>query len=336
LVIYEVRFEKNRFWSIGELHHPHHFIEECSSQRLLEISKQADLLIFSGYRNYQLRALMMFRQAVGKPWVFWGERMGFRIPISIGALYRRWCLRTLHRSSSEMWGIGSWAVEQYASEFGPDRKYANVPYCSKLMRFSAIDRSAELGRPRRLLFCGSLTHRKGFDILVSCIDELFRNRSDIELVVIGAGALSSQAFKLRQSYGSRVQIRGFLQPQDLPQAFAVCDVLCAPSRYDGWGMVVVEGMAAGMPVISTCATGAAIDLLDESCGWVIRPNDSFSLYKALETATDIDIEKLRKMGDNGRRRAQMLDVEAGTERFISAARRAMNAHPDSIHDRTGM
>jgi glycosyltransferase involved in cell wall biosynthesis len=318
-VIYQARSHKTRFWKACDLLHPHDFLGECSAHKLRHILDQADLVIFSGYRNHHLRTLMSLREASGRPWVFWGEKMGFHVPVSIGALYRKWNLRTLHQSSAGMWGIGSWAVKQFAAEFGRKRSYTNVPYSSDLSAFLAIERKAESNRPRRFLFSGSLTQRKGFSLLLQGMERLLQEGRDVELSIAGAGPLGSLAYKLKKKYGVRVEIMGFLQPQDLPRAYAECDVLCAPSRYDGWGLVVVEGMAAGMPVISTCVTGAAIDLLDDSCGWVIRPGDQISLYGALKSAADVDINRLRQMGMIGRDRARAFDVEAGAKRFLSAA-----------------
>jgi glycosyltransferase involved in cell wall biosynthesis len=324
-VIYQARSDKSRLWKTCELLHPHDFLGECSGQKLRKMLAQADLVVFSGYRDHHLRALMSLREASRRPWVFWGEKMGFQVPVWLGALYRRWNLRILHRSSAGMWGIGSWAVKQFAAEFGQNRSYTNVPYSSDLSGFLAIEREAESNRPRRFLFSGSLTRRKGFNLLLEGMEQLLREGVDVQLSVVGAGPFESQALKLKEKYGGRVEIMGFLQPQDLPRAYGECDVLCAPSRYDGWGLVVVEGMAAGMPVISTSATGAAVDLLDDSCGWVIRPSDQISLYNALKSAADIDTSKLRQMGLMGRERARAFDVEEGTQRFVSAALSAMQS-----------
>jgi glycosyltransferase involved in cell wall biosynthesis len=325
LVVYELRSDKTRLWKSRDLLHPHDFLRECSTRKLFHIVEQADLVIFSGYRNHHLRALMSVREATGRPWVFWGERMGFQVPNSIGALYRKWILRTLHQSSAGMWGIGSWAIKQFAAEFGRNRSYTDVPYSSDLSEYLAIEHKVESGRPRRFLFSGSLIRRKGFDLLLQSMEQLLREGRDVELSVVGVGPLGSQAFRLKKKYGERVDIVGFLQPQDLPRVYGKCDILCAPSRHDGWGLVVVEGMAAGMPVISTNATGAAINLLDDSCGWVIRPGDQISLYNALKSAADIDINKLRQMGMIGRERARTFDVEEGTKRFVSAALIAMQS-----------
>jgi glycosyltransferase involved in cell wall biosynthesis len=324
-VIYQARSDKTRLWKACELLHPHDFLDECSGQQLRHILAEADLVVFSGYRDHHIRALMSLREATGRPWVFWGEKMGFQVPVWLGALCRKWNLRTLHRSSAGMWGIGSWAVKQFAAEFGQNRSYTNVPYSSDLSRFLAIEREVESKRSRRFLFSGSLTRRKGFDLLLEGMEQLLREGVNVELFVVGAGPFESQALKLKEKYGVRVEIMGFLQPQDLPRVYGECDVLSAPSRYDGWGLVVVEGMAAGMPVISTSATGAAIDLLDDSCGWVTRPGDRMSLYNALRAALNIDIRKLRQMGGIARKRAQAFDVEEGTKRFGSAALSAMQS-----------
>jgi glycosyltransferase involved in cell wall biosynthesis len=146
---------------------------------------------------------------------------------------------------------------------------------------------------------------------------------DIEVWIVGAGPLKSRAVQLQKKYNERIEIKGFVQPHDLPEVYKECDILCAPSLHDGWGLVVVEGMAAGMPVISTKTTGAAIDLLNDECGWVAPPGNTASLDNALRRAAALDISAIRKMGAVARLRAQAYDVRNGCERFTAAALDAM-------------
>src|SRR4051794_40755933 len=65
-IVYETRSDKGdiaRLWKSRELLHPHNFLNECTKQELLKSVLRADLVIFSGYRNPRLRALMSSREA---------------------------------------------------------------------------------------------------------------------------------------------------------------------------------------------------------------------------------------------------------------------------------
>ncbi|HEX8246399.1 MAG TPA: glycosyltransferase family 4 protein, partial [Longimicrobium sp.] len=66
----------------------------------------------------------------------------------------------------------------------------------------------------------------------------------------------------------RVRFAGFVQPADLPRWFAAADAFVLPSHAEGWGVVVPEAMAAGLPVLASERVNAAADLVrDGVCGW---------------------------------------------------------------------
>ncbi len=68
----------------------------------------------------------------------------------------------------------------------------------------------------------------------------------------------------------RVEFAGFKDWNELPGEYASADVLCVPSRYDGWGLVVPEGLASGLPVIATDRMGAALEFVETGRnGWLI-------------------------------------------------------------------
>ena len=74
---------------------------------------------------------------------------------------------------------------------------------------------------------------------------------------------------------------GFRQWHELPDVYRDHDVLVAPSRYDGWGLIVPEGLAAGMPVIGTAAMGSARDLVSQDAGWVVAEDEIAPLAEAM-------------------------------------------------------
>jgi glycosyltransferase involved in cell wall biosynthesis len=63
------------------------------------------------------------------------------------------------------------------------------------------------------------------------------------------------------------------------------DVLCVPSRYDGWGLVVPEGLASGLPVIATDRMGAALEFVENGRnGWLIPAGDGSAVNAMREAA----------------------------------------------------
>ena len=83
-----------------------------------------------------------------------------------GVFHRRPRLLTSLAADALIWGIGGWAEQKYREEFGDSRSYANLPYFSNLDRFrSDGPQRSEDRPPRRFLYSGALTVRKGVDLL---------------------------------------------------------------------------------------------------------------------------------------------------------------------------
>jgi glycosyltransferase involved in cell wall biosynthesis len=316
--LYERRSWPTREWMPPPIVHSHLFFDEDSDAVAHDLIEAADLVVVSGYHSRRMRRVMDARQKARRPWVFWGERFGLRLPARIGWVYRRLALATLHRSNCPMWGIGSGAVRSYESEFGNQRLYLNVPYASDLGPFLSINRAWDTARPVRLLFSGSLSVRKGFDLLLNVMESLWGEGQNVDLWVVGDGPLRSSLEQLRLQFPHRLCHFGFKQMNELPSIYAEADILCAPSRHDGWGLVVVEALAAGMPVVSTTGTGAAVDAIDASCGWIIETGAELALLTALRTALVLPFADLRAMGQAGRGRAKRYDAPAGARIFTEA------------------
>jgi glycosyltransferase involved in cell wall biosynthesis len=318
-IIYIRRSAKERSWDTRPISHEHLFLAEESDALLARIIIDCDLAVFSGYRPSRVARLMRLRSQSGKAWAFWGERPGLHFPGWLGRQYRRWALRDLRSSRAAVWGIGQWAVEGYRQELGTTRPFFNLPYFSRLGPFLQIKRRFDVDQPCRFLFSGSFIHRKGVDVLVAAFSRLVADKIDAELHLLGAGPLQKELQAKYVAFQNKVQIYGFRQWHELCTVYALADVLCVPSRYDGWGLVVPEGLAAGMPVISTDCTGAARELINCKNGWIVPAGNRDAFYDALKLAATLGAEQRRMMSEQARQAALTQDIEAGVQRFFSAA-----------------
>jgi len=321
--VYVLRRDPDRSWTQPRLRHEAVFLEDdnTTSQTFAGWVGAANLVIFADYSRKSVREAMRHRESIRKPWCFWGERPGYYGAGWVGRLRRRTYLAPLHRDDHvPIWGIGKWAVEGYRNEFGNRRPYWNVPYFSNLDRFCAASasRSTETGT-LRILYSGSLTKRKGVDLLAKAFLRLARARENVALSVIGTGPLRSPMKETLHPLGPRVQFHGFVSWDNLPKFYAQADVLCAPSRYDGWGLVVPEGMAAGMPIVATDRMGSALDLV-EPCknGWRVRAGDLVQLYQALYEAADMRPDDRKAMAVAARACSAQQGIFEGVRRFRNA------------------
>jgi glycosyltransferase involved in cell wall biosynthesis len=290
--------------------------------RARESARDADLVVFNYYMHTQAERLIGERAALGSPWCFWGERPGFRQPAWAGRLLRKWKLSKLHAAPVPIWGIGKFAVDGYRKEFGEHRAYFNFPYFSDLQRFKIS--APEEKRERVFLFSGSLIPRKGVDLLAKAFVRLAAEVSNVRLKIVGQGELRQSLAQTLRSVSDRVEFAGFRDWSELPGEYALADVLCVPSRYDGWGLVVPEGLASGLPVIATDRMGAALEFVETGRnGWLIAAGDEEALFRAMREAALLSSTELTEMGHHARESVSTHTLQNGAARFVHCAQEAV-------------
>lgn len=320
------RRDPERLWDQQIL--SHEAIELDSSavalQRARDATRGADLVVFNYYRHVYAEELIGQRAAQGGPWCFWGERPGLQPPAWAGRLLRKWKLSKLHASAVPIWGIGEFAVDGYRREFGDGRSYFNLPYFSDLERFRPqITRTGAAARV--FLFSGSLIERKGVDLLARAFVRLARETPDVRLRIAGEGKLRETLARILDPVRERVEFVGFKDWSALPELYASADVLCVPSRYDGWGLVAPEGLASGLPVIATDRTGAGLEFIrTRQNGWLIRAGDEDAILDAMREAVFCADSELAQMGQRAQESVSDHTLAHGVERFVRYAREAVN------------
>lgn len=145
------------------------------------------------------------------------------------------------------------------------------------------DVSSGSGSPTLALLCvATLTTRKGHDVLFAALSAL--DDHDWSLRCMGGSSASTIRRMTAQlaSYGiaDRVLFAGEGDDAAVSAAYARADVFVLPTRYEGYGMVVAEALACGLPVVST-RTGAIPELVGEDAGLVVPPGDVNALQSAL-------------------------------------------------------
>ena len=303
-----------RQWKSSEIRHASVELSNGGMSRARESARRADLVVFNYYLHANAERLIDERARQGGPWCFWGERPGFHQPQWVGRIVRKWKLAKLHASPVPIWGIGEFGVDGYRKEFGAQRDYFNLPYFSDLKRFDAIEREEK--HERVFLFSGSLIARKGVDLVASAFVRLAREVPNVRLRIVGDGELRSSL--MQKLARERVEFVGFRDWHELPREYADADVLCVPSRYDGWGLVVPEGLASGLPVIATDRMGAALEFVRTGRnGWLIPAGDEEALLRAMREAAVCELP------DGARASVSEHTLKNGAERFLCYAQEVL-------------
>lgn len=321
-VYYLHRTSSDRHWTATPIGHQHGFVDQGPAAKAMVTT--APFAVFNYYNDARAARLIRARAASGLPWSFWAEPPGYRYPL-LARLARFERLRPLRHSSQPIWGIGGWAVEAYRREFGTAHAYVNLPYFSDLSRFRA-------GRPSfsteafTFLFSGSLIPRKGADLLARAFRDAAAELPNIRLTIMGTGGLHGSMQRTLQPCADRVEFAGFKDWAELPAIYREAQALCVPSRHDGWGLVVPEGLAAGLPVISTDRTGAARDLIRSgSNGWIVSAGDRHALTAALRQAATLTQPCWEQMSSAARSSVALHTLEIGAARLIAAVDQALAA-----------
>jgi glycosyltransferase involved in cell wall biosynthesis len=325
-VAYVRRSDPSRLWQPAQAQ-----FESCSiDQDFLEatqLAAKADVAVFNYYNNQLAARLIQWWAETGKPWCFWGERPGLRKPKFAGEWFRKWKLKMLRRSHAPIWGVGEFALQQYKHEFGNHRSYKNVPYYSDLDRFARASVGRDRDSRRRVfLFCGTLSLRKGVDLVARAFVRLVREVPDVRLRIVGDGELRDSLRRILEPVKERVEFTGFTAWERLPVVYADADVLCVPSRYDGWGLVVPEGLAAGLPVIASDRMGAALDLIAKGVnGWLTQAGNEEAVFDAMREAATLSNERLSEFAFAAQATIENHSLQRGAKRFAAYACEAVES-----------
>jgi glycosyltransferase involved in cell wall biosynthesis len=146
--------------------------------------------------------------------------------------------------------------------------------------------------PKAFIFVGRLMEAKGLDILSEGYGIYQESVTDPwPLVVCGTGPLSSI---LEGKPG--IQLKGFVQPEDLPKQLAAAGCLILPSTFEPWALVVNEATAAGLIIVSTETVGAVPHLVQNyHNGFVVEAGDAAALAETMSQITVMDADRRERM-----------------------------------------
>jgi glycosyltransferase involved in cell wall biosynthesis len=155
------------------------------------------------------------------------------------------------------------------------------PYGVDWARFAAAPASDRSQRPLRFLFLGSHLARKGLPVLFDAWRALGTKRGDAELWLAGHCGERERAL-IPELPG--LKLLGLVPHADVPALLGQVDVFVLPSFFEGFGLVLLEALAAGVPFISTPHTGAADLPADPVLGQLVPAGSTEALVAALEQA----------------------------------------------------
>ncbi len=180
---------------------------------------------------------------------------------------------------------------------------------------------------RKILWVNRLDPQKGFGVMIRAFEELAAQLQDVHLIVAGDGRDRSALRLLSPSVRRRVMPLGTVPHEELPRYLASADVFVSPALgQESFGIVLVEAMAAGIPVVASDIAGYREVVRDGVDGVLVPPNDPFALADAISKVL-AEPELASSLAAAGRERANAFSwdtvlprLEAVYDRVTSGSR----------------
>jgi glycosyltransferase involved in cell wall biosynthesis len=137
------------------------------------------------------------------------------------------------------------------------------------------------GGPVRLVAAGRLSPEKGFDVLLEAVRRALADGADLRLELVGSGPEQERLAALAARLGDRVQLTPALPREQLWRRIEAAHALVVPSRREGLGLVALEAIARGRPVVASRAGGLPEAVRDGEDGLLVPVADAAALAAAL-------------------------------------------------------
>jgi phosphatidyl-myo-inositol dimannoside synthase len=169
---------------------------------------------------------------------------------------------------------------------------------------------------------------KGVDVTIRALPAIAQTFPDVKYLVIGRGDDRPRLEQLAQELGvgDRVVFAGFVPTSELPDHYRVADAYIMPSQ-EGFGIVYLEAMATGIPVLSGDSDGSADPLQDGELGWRVPHRDPQAVAVAcleILKGGDTPRESLRERRCDGAWLRQQTLAKFGKEAFVQRLRELLS------------
>ena len=238
--------------------------------------------------------------------------------------------RLIFRAHGFVWATTPTVAEELVSRWGISRERIviapNLVDLGDLSRASEMREVREGDAPLRLLMVTRLEPIKGVDVAIRALAELTHTPSVLRVLGDGQQRYVDSLRSLTEQLGvsSRVDWAGKFPREDLPEEYRRADLLLVPSRYEAFGVVIVEAMAAGLPVVASRVGGIADVVRNGQCARLVQPGDPAELARAIEELAG-DHDEIARLVREGIGQAQNFEAGAGVGKWLEIYRSSTKA-----------
>lgn len=294
-----------------------------------ELLAKHNSFILGGYHHAKLFLILLMAIFLRQKYLFWTDTPDFvkqrgRVRHALkNFLYQR-----IFASARGILTTGNIAMEIFASMGCPREKLTNLPWTvdtEKMLRLkNHYCKENTTIRKNKIIFlsAGQLIKRKRYDIAVQSFRELVHNHPDHNMIYLIAGCgpdyYHLQRLIFQYSLCNRVFLLGWMQPEDMEIVFSLADILVHPAEWDPYPVVVLEAMAAAMPVLASNRTMAAVDRgIHGVSGFIHEVGDYAQLARQMAYFVE-NPQALQEMGRAARKQAELWPVARCVQALLDA------------------
>lgn len=177
------------------------------------------------------------------------------------------------------------------------------------------------------IFVGTLTSIKGIEYLIEAMGIIRRRNHEVRLLIVGDGVdrKKLEALVRKLNLERNVTFVGRIENAKIPEYLAASDVFVLPSLSEGFPNVILEAMAAGLPIVTTNITGLPEIVKDGGNGFLVEPGSSNQLAEKISLI--LSDKKLRqRISANNKRKAEQYSWEVVAEKLDKVYFNATTVH----------
>ena len=229
------------------------------------------------------------------------------------------------RRASRVIALTSVEAENLVRLGVPSDRIRIIPNGVDLKEFAGLPPRRPNGDTTELLFVGRCYPRqKGLEYLVKALPFL-RSRESIRLTIVGedwGGVAMLQSLARALGVERQIAFRGALPRDEVIQAYASADIFVLPSLFEPFGIVLLEAMAAGLPVVASAVGGIVDVVADGKTGLLVPPGKPMALAAGLEQLIS-DSSLRARMAEEARRRVSGYSWDLIVPRIVEVYREAI-------------
>uniref|UniRef100_UPI00124FB0F2 glycosyltransferase family 4 protein n=1 Tax=Acinetobacter bereziniae TaxID=106648 RepID=UPI00124FB0F2 len=222
----------------------------------------------------------------------------FNFNVNLGVKFRdigrqlaaRYCdiVVTLTKRDKELWKAGLKKINAKIVDIANPTPYENIDNIPSL-------------EYKNILAMGRLTFQKGFDLLIQAWAEIYKYNKDWTLTIVGSGEDENKLKKLSLDLGVNEGVKFICATKNVEQYFKAASFFCLSSRFEGFGMVLVEAQSFSLPIVSFNCDAGPSDIIDnDENGYLVETGNIKMLHNKLLKLMNLDSSQYILMSEKSK------------------------------------